>query len=221
MRAIFRFLALLTICHGGSIVRAESPDIFFTLNPNIRAAWSYLRTANADLALVELDEFKSAMEAVPPANDLIPIGENMRQALKLAEAGMLKEAQDKVFEARQSFRSRHTAMGTNHFEDCIWDANRVGDVLWPTINSPPDFEVKATRSDISAKLSDYQNKQSACNDSAPDNIKNDPEFRRLMDGLLPSLDKAIAGAKAGEKDIYHRYMIEIISFDRMLYFRFG
>ena len=210
----FGFVLLCSSAFAGSGNFAE-------LNPSIRAAWSYLRTGNTDLALIELDTFQTAFASLEQKQEIAAIGNAMSDALLRAEKGDLKGALGKVFEARSLYREKHRINGDAPFEDCIWDANRLGDRLWPSISERPDFSASGVRTAIANDLAAYKAKLVACNTAAPQPIAGDGEFRRLMDGTLPSLDKAIAATQLGDNDTYHRYMIEIISFDRLLYFRFG
>lgn len=221
MQAMLFRLTMLFMCVVSIPHRAAGADAFLTLNPHIRAAWSYLRTANTDLALVELDEFGRLVNTLPAGEVEKSISDAMTAALQLTESANLTDAQEKVFEARRNYRAVHERLGVIRFEDCIWDANRLGDGLWPTIGHPADFTNNDIRMRIATELAQYRDKLSSCNQVAFPTVSNDPEFRRLMDGTLPSLEKALAAAKDGDQNTYYRYMIEIVSYDHMLYFRFG
>jgi hypothetical protein len=60
-----------------------------------------------------------------------------------------------------------------------------------------------------------------CDGMAPTGIRNHPEFRRLIDGALASLAQMPNAAATRDRDLMHRLLIELRSFDNLLAFRYG
>ena len=214
-RTRLSILGFVLLCAVSGAARADA--LFQAVNPPLRTSWSYLRTQNIDLALIELDGILAKL----PADANAGVKDSVSKALKLAEAGEIEKAGDALFEIRQDLRKRNKTLNETLFEDCIWDANRLGDVLWPTIRTAPDFKNEGVRTTLTVALMNYRASLQSCNDSAPIAVQDNAEFRRLMDGTLPSLDIAIEATQKADNALFYRYMIEIISFDRLLYFRFG
>ena len=48
-----------------------------------------------------------------------------------------------------------------------------------------------------------------------------PEFRRLIDGALASLAQVPRAVDTRDRDLLHRLLIELRSFDHLLAFRYG
>jgi hypothetical protein len=56
---------------------------------------------------------------------------------------------------------------------------------------------------------------------ASDEIKAQPEFRRLIDGVAASLALVPKAIASRDGDLLHRLLIELRSFDNLLAFRYG
>ena len=56
---------------------------------------------------------------------------------------------------------------------------------------------------------------------APSGIRNHVEFRRLIDGALESLGQIPKSAGMRDRDLLHRLLIELRSYDNLLAFRYG
>src|SRR5437588_119200 len=63
--------------------------------------------------------------------------------------------------------------------------------------------------------------QQRCDGMAPVTIRGHPEFRRLIDGAVASLAQVPQAAEARDRDLLHRLLIELRSFDHLLAFRYG
>jgi hypothetical protein len=60
-----------------------------------------------------------------------------------------------------------------------------------------------------------------CDGMAGDAVRNEPEFRRLVDGAKASLALIPQAVATRDGDLLHRVLIELRSFDNLLAFRFG
>lgn len=198
---------------------------------HLRVAWSYARTGNADLAGIEADAFLAAWDelarTVTPAGgaDMAAMVAEVRRlaadALERIDANELAAAKERLARARGSIRAFQGHAGIATFADCIWDANRAGDALWAFIPDRPDLTKARTARRVGETAAAYTAALRRCNETAPEEVAKEEEFRRLMDGALRSLDVVAQAVAARDGALLHRYLIEIISFDRLLYFRYG
>jgi hypothetical protein len=60
-----------------------------------------------------------------------------------------------------------------------------------------------------------------CDREATHDLRNEPEFRRLIDGMRESLRQVPAAVGARDGARLHRLLIEQRSFERLLAFRYG
>jgi hypothetical protein len=60
-----------------------------------------------------------------------------------------------------------------------------------------------------------------CDREAAEAQRHEPEFRRLIDGMLDSLRQMPEAVEARDGDKLHRLLIEQRSFERLLSFRYG
>jgi hypothetical protein len=201
---------------------------------HLRAAWSYARTANGDLAGIEADAFLTAWDEVERAVPSAKAGDEAKMAalvdevrklgtdaLDRIDSGRVVEAKESLAQARGAIRAFQHDAGIETFADCIWDANRAGDALWIHIPDRPDLRKAATAARVGDAVRAYSAALTRCNETAPPDVAGEEEFRRLMDGALASLIVVGQAVDARDGGLLHRYLIEIISIDRLLYFRYG
>jgi hypothetical protein len=201
---------------------------------HLRAAWSYARTANGDLAGIEADAFLTAWDEVERTVPSARAGDEAKMAalvdkvrklgtdaLDRIDSGRLAEAKASLAQARGAIREFQRDAGIETFADCIWDANRAGDALWIHIPDRPDLRKAGTGTRVGDAARAYSAALTRCNETAPPDVAGQEEFRRLMDGALASLVVVGQAVAAGDGGLLHRYLIEIISIDRLLYFRYG
>jgi hypothetical protein len=197
---------------------------------HLRIAWSYARTGNGDLAGLEADAFLAAwgdLEQTAPGGEagmaamLGKVRKLGTNALYRIDAGKLAEAREQLARARAEVRAFQRDAGIETFADCIWDANRAGDALWVYIGNRPDLKRAGIARRVGEVAAAYISALARCNERASPEVAGDDEFRRLMDGSLKSLEVVEQAVAAGDGALMHRYLIEIISFDRLLYFRYG
>ena len=227
---VFLVLVLSPAAHAGA--PNDYVAGFERANAHLRAAASYLRTQNPDLAAIELEQFNAAWKAVPSSiqdtenkslflntrSDAAAAGQD---ALNAVDAGELEVARRGLLDARASLFAMHKKLGWDIFADCIWQANKTGKALWPFRRPPPDLQDESVRNEIKAATSAYLGALEACDAKAPATVNQDPEFRRLIDGSVQSLKKIPAAVDAKSNGGLFRFLIELRSFDRLLYFRYG
>ena len=105
--------------------------------------------------------------------------------------------------------------------DCVLDANSAMDVLFALDEKPPSWD-SASVADITAKSRCLSNDAaSAATPWRRPGIRAHAEFRRLIDGALASLAQFPKAIETRDRDLLHRLLGELRSFDNLLAFRYG
>ncbi len=202
-----------------------------------RVAIGYLRTGNLDLAAVEIEKLGTAWQTVtdrfaarrPAAlkdnplygTTMLDVSLRIVAASMLTDAGRAEAARESLQSVRQRLADMRKASGVAVLADCILDANTAMDALHPDRENRPDLSKPETAADVSAKARDYSDILKRCDGMAPDKVRQDPEFRRLLDGALASLALLPKALEARDGDLLFRILIELRSFDHLLAFRYG
>src|ERR1700742_38275 len=202
-----------------------------------RVAIGYLRTGNTDLAAIAFDKtraawgefskrfsgrrpdlFKDNTYYVVAVTD---ISTRLVTADMMLNAGRAEIAQQALIAVRDDFYKLRKSAGIVVLADCIYDANSAMDALMVYNDATLDLSKPEVTTDIMGKTAAYTALLGNCDGLAGDPVRNEPEFRRLIDGAKASLaliPKAVATNDAG---LLHRVLIELRSFDNLLAFRFG
>lgn len=192
-----------------------------------RVAAGYLRTGNFELASLELEGLRAAwgkVAALPqPAAfrskerytatmlDVATGLVGMTLVLNLGSPDVARQSLEKM---RRSLSALRRENNVTVLADCVLDANDAMDALFAHDDKPPDTEA-------AAKAEAYRTTLQRCDGAAPSNIRNHPEFRRLIDGALASLAQIPKSVETRDRDLMHRLLIELRSFDNLLAFRYG
>jgi hypothetical protein len=105
--------------------------------------------------------------------------------------------------------------------DCIKDSNTAMAALLAFDDRKLDLARPGVGADLAAKADAYAATLKRCDGMADAKVRQEPEFRRLIDGAQGSLTfipKAIAEHDA---NLLHRVLDEMRAFDNLLAFRFG
>src|SRR5689334_1820565 len=202
-----------------------------------RVAIGYLRTENVDLALVELERMKDSWSAFAEkfsgdrpepfrdnklyVNMLVDVPTRIVTALIMINFGRPDIATSSLESIRQEMSAVRRASGVAVLADCVLDSHAAMEAFLLYRDEAPDWNDAAIRTDIAAKADAYGTVVRRCDGMAPDAVRANPEFRRLVDGIAASLafvPKAIAGH---DRDLLYRVIIELRSFDNLLAFRYG
>jgi len=105
--------------------------------------------------------------------------------------------------------------------DCVRDANAAMDALMVYNDRALDWTKAETSYGITGKASIYGHVIERCDGMAGDAVRQEPEFRRLVDGAKASLALIPQAVTTRDGDLLHRVLIELRSFDNLLAFRFG
>src|SRR5262249_14032350 len=122
---------------------------------------------------------------------------------------------------RDEMSAVRRASGVEVLADCVLDSHAAMEAFSLYRDTVPDWNEPATLDDIAAKADAYGAVLKRCDGLAPEPVRANPEFRRLVDGIAASLayvPKAIAGH---DRDLLYRVIIELRSFDNLLAFRYG
>lgn len=202
-----------------------------------RVALGYLRTGNLDFAAIELDRLAEAWRGVAarfaPARPaafkdnalydatLLDVSTRIVAAHMLLHSGRPEPAESSLQAIRKGLYDMRRASSVRVLADCVFDANAAMDALIRLREAKPGWE----RPDVAAELSQagasYLKTLRECDDLAPQAVKGDPEFRRLIDGAAASLASWPKAVETRDGDLLHRLLIELRAFDNLLAFRFG
>jgi hypothetical protein len=212
-------------------VRADDLDDF---NRAVEAAMShhrvaagYLRTGNVDLAALELEGLRAAWAKVaalrkPAAfrdserytGTMLEIAAQLigtRLVLDMGRADVARESLDKVRRQLSDLRRQNNV---TVLADCVLDSNTAMDALF-THDARPDWTT------VPASAEAYRATLQRCDGMAAAGIRQHGDFRRLVDGALASLAQIPKAAETRDRDLLHRLLIELRSFDHLLAFRYG
>lgn len=202
-----------------------------------RVAIGYLRTGNGDLAARELERLGVAWRAVvdrfgtaPPqafagnahyGPTLVDVSTRIVTANILIDLGRGDVARDSLGAIRSGLARMRAASGIVVLADCVLAANNAMDAVFAYRDKPPDWTNAQAREDVAAKAAAYERALRRCGGMAPEATRNDPQFRRLIDGALASLALVPRAVEMRDGELLHRVLIELRSFDNLLAFRFG
>jgi hypothetical protein len=192
-----------------------------------RVAAGYLRTGNIDLAVLELEGIRGSWAKVaslprPAAfrdeqrytGTMLDIAARLLGATLVLNMGRVDVARESLDAVRKSLADLRRENGVAVLADCVLDANTSMNALFAH-DEKPDWE------SVSAGADSYRATLQRCDGMAPPGIRNRAEFRRLIDGALASLAQIPAAVQARDRDLLHRLLIELRSFDHLLAFRYG
>ena len=192
-----------------------------------RVASGYLRTGNIDLAALELEGMREAWGKVSTLPKPAAFRDKERYTatmleiaaqligttlvLNMGRADVARESLDKVRRQLSDLRRENKV---TVLADCVLDANVSMDALFAH-DEKPDWD------SVSAGSDSYRGTLQRCDGMAPLPIRNQAEFRRLIDGALASLAQIPKAVETRDTGLLHRLLIELRSFDHLLAFRYG
>ncbi len=240
MRRLITVITLL-LAIGTGFAHAADQDAFnkavSEAYAGYRAATSYLRTGNAGLASLELASALESWGSVvltnsdsPPVaymNDpkfvptLTAINATLEKALKQAEDGDAETALKTLKPVRDQIYDLRKRNGVRLYADCITELNRAIEPLYERRHNPPDLGSAYIRQQVTDESKTYENLLKDCRAMAPEKYEDDPEFKRLFDGTLESIQSMYPAIESEDPGRVVNVLRELRSFDRIIYFRFG
>lgn len=195
-----------------------------------RVALEYLRTGNLDLASVELERLAARWQAarerlkgtggeaeLPPPQ----VDETLAESRAALETGNPTVAGLKLEAASAALDFWRTERGVRIYADCIRD---IGAAFAAFDRARPDASQPIGEGSAATLVRTAEGARAAltrCDQEAPPDIRARPDFRRLMDGFLASLQLVPEAVARRDPEYLHRLIIEQRSFERLLAFRFG
>jgi hypothetical protein len=232
MRATGLGLVLAAFCLGQAVA-AELTPVQRTLLDGFaahrRVAIGYLRTGNAELGAIEIEKLRdrwardtralgspnASLSAVMTAAD-----KDVRESLALADKGDVDAARVALERAGAPLQAWRKANGIRLFSDCINEASSVYEKL-DAYRGVQNLAYAILKGAITKAMADTEAALSRCDREADPAIRNDADFRRLIDGFLGSLKQVPDALRQNDAGYLHRLIIEQRSFERLLAFRFG
>ena len=216
---------------GGKDAGPESYLAWFKpVNAHLRTAISYLRTGNTDFAALALEDLIAAktQEVTGSVTNqaLLKIVQSTpaeaKSALDLIDANQPEKARAALLKMRQSFFAGHQKNNITVFDDCIWALVKKGPPLWYYRKNRPDLGNREQLQSVAKAAANYLQQLNTCDSQATPQLKADGDYHRIVNGARQSLERipveALAQKDSGQ---LYRFIIELRSFDRLLYFRFG
>lgn len=234
--------AMAIVCLLTNPARAEvSLDAFSAAveqaSAHNRVALGYLRTENLALAELELDQLSNAWRAVtdrfgaaPPeafkgnalyGSTLLDISVRIASAHMLLSAGRPQPVIATLQAIRTALAAMRRASKIEVLADCVLDANALMDGLIRFRDDKPDLNAAAQAARLAEAGENYARTIRRCDAMAPTGVRQDPEFRRLIDGSLAGISLLPRAIETRDGNLLHRVLIELRSLDNLLAFRYG
>ncbi len=247
MNMIYRYLfSLALVCAAPPPAKAGTDGAcgFQTAQKLMSEAYAgfrggafYLHTGNAGVALLELDGAVTAWKALikrcgtaPPdpyradaawGDTLTKIGVRFEKALALAEADDPETAGKALAPVRRLLSDLRRRNSVVVYSDHVDRANAALEELYHFRHHPPDFTDEKALNELRRRTAVTTYLWRKVRDEAPPAVRDDPEFKRLMDTSLYSLGRIwVAISEKNERNLIN-ILRELRSSDRILLFRFG
>ena len=199
---------------------------FKPANAKLRTASTYLRTGNIDFAAIALEGIIDGKTPSGFSGSLSDAIANTvaksKAALALIDENQEDKARDMLLKLRESLFQSNKSANVTVFDDCIWTLIKRGPALWTYRKNKPDLNDPEQVKAVAKAASDYLAQLDACDQKASAELKADQDYQRLVTGARQSLQRipkeTLANRDGGQ---LFRFLIELRSFDRLLYFRFG
>jgi len=204
---------------------------------NYREATFYMHTGNAMVASFGLQDMNDKWLTIltrfaksPPgiyANDasweasLKEISARLQDGIKATDAGDLELATKHIKPIRKILSDLRSRNGVFLFSDRVDRANAAMQAIWTFRHNPPDFSNPDNINDLRRKTALMTYWYERCRDTASEEVKNDPQFRRLVDLTLHSLGLMWDAIEEKNSRRVINILREMISSDDLLYLHFG
>jgi hypothetical protein len=229
-------LALQVWLSADALARELSPNLRALIEgfqAHRRTALGYLRTQNAELGAVEIERLRGRwrtdrgrLSAATAGNAglapaLAATEGLVAESQKAADDGDTERARTLLDRAARPLDRWRAENGIRLFSDCIAEVTAAYEPLDRHRLTRPDLADPSTAERILGQSSRTIAALESCNREATEAVRREPEFRRLVDGMLISLRQMPDAVRARDGAYMHRLLIEQRSFERLLSFRFG
>jgi hypothetical protein len=228
--------ALQVLLCAGALAKDLPPDLHALIEGFLghrRIAIGYLRTQNVDLGAVEIERLRerwtrdraaaaaATLVDAPLAATLAQTEARVAESLASADAGDADRARLLLEEAAAPLDAWRQANGIRLFSDCIAEITVAYERLDVFRTRAPALADAATADRIKRDMAGTIDALARCDREAAETQRHEPEFRRLIDGMLDSLRQMPEAVDARDGAKLHRLLIEQRSFERLLSFRYG
>jgi len=197
---------------------------FKSANSRLRIASTYLRTGNIDFAALALEEITGSKPPEKMSASLSGLTTKMLKqsetALALIDNDQPQKARSNLLKLRDDLFQAHQKLKITVFDDCIWALNKRGPALWHYKKNKPDLNDPEQAKEVAAATTAYLAQLNTCDQQADASLKADADYTRIVTGARRSLERisseSLANRDGGQ---LYRFIIELRSFDRLLYFR--
>jgi hypothetical protein len=202
-----------------------------------RAAMGYLRSDNVPLAHTELDylraswgAFSSRFGSSPPerlrdnpqfTQTLVDVPMRAVAADLMLNMGRADLADNSLQAIRVSLSTMRHEAGLEVLADCVLEFNKAASALAQSGDTPPDWLLPETASDLSARAEALGKIARHCDALAGDNVRNSAEFRKLIDGIAGSLALMPKIIETKDDEQLRRVLRELRELDEALALHYG
>jgi hypothetical protein len=232
--AILAFALLAGVQAGRADDLADFNAAVEIASAHNRVAIGYLRTGSLDLALLEIDRLREAWGKVAAGKRAQVFDSNPLYVSTMTDIGTRLVAIDLMVKMGKPDNVRHSLEGIRDdlyklrksagivvLADCVLDAGKALDALMVYNDETLDLAKAETRDAIAAKAQSYRSLLDRCDAIAGDSVRNNADFRRLIDGARNGLLPLPHALSTRDGNQLHRILIELRSYDNLLAFRFG
>jgi hypothetical protein len=198
-----------------------------------RVAIAYLRTGNIDFAALEIERMREAWAKVaalrrPAAlnrdpqlytTTMLDVTTRLVGVSMLVDSGRPDVARRSLQDIRASLTALRKANGVVVLADCIAEANAAMDRLMAFNDDNLDWSRSAAT--VAEAATAYRTLIDRCDAMADADVRDVPEFRRLIDGVRNSLSQIPKAIAERDTNLLRRLLVELRSFDNLLAFRYG
>jgi hypothetical protein len=230
-------LVALQVLLCAAVQAAELPSelrpLFDGFTANRRVALGYVRSQNGDLSAVAIERLRERLLAdrgrLSPATladaelaaALTRTEGFIDDGLKLVEIGRFDRATRFLNYAAEPLALWRRSKRIRLFSDCIAEISKAWEALEPYRRTEPSLADGVAVSRIVFHANLVASAVGRCDREADEKLRAEPEFRRLIDGMLSSLKQVPDAVAAHDSAWLHRLLIEQRSFEQLLTFRFG
>ena len=234
-------IASVAFLAGLGVARAEDLSLFNAAMEDVashnRVAIGYLRNENLELAAVEIERMRESWGAFAekfsgnrpePFRDnklyvtmLVDVPTRIVTAMIMINFGRPDIARTSLQAIRDEMSAVRRASGVEVLADCVLDSSVAMQALSVYRDKVPDWNEPSATTDIAAKADAYGAVIKRCDAMAPEAVRGNAEFRRLIDGVGASLAFVPKAIAEHDRDLLFRVIIELRSFDNLLAFRYG
>jgi hypothetical protein len=228
--------ALQVLACAGALAGDLSPDLRALIEgfqAHRRVAIGYLRTQNGDLGAVEIERLRERLSAdrrkLSPAtaadaalaSTLARTEAIVADSMKAADGGEFERSRQLLEEAAKPLDSWRKDNGIRLFSDCIAEVTAAYERLDRHRLDRPDLADRSAAEQVTRASEGTVAALDACEREASAEMRREPVFRRLFDGMRDSLRQMPDAVRTRDNALLHRLLIEQRSFERLLSFRFG